>query len=454
MALHRAKRQIEPACDLGVREVLEECQFHDAALWLAEPGELVDQQQSVDDGAGGFNEGFPIASRSESVHLAGISGLILPVIRDPAPGDRHEPSCQCALGSVEARSSAPSADEDRLRDVGRICLIPRCTKSHRVDKRRPAAVRLSEHLIVAAGESTRDEVVRVAQHARLPNVQRLQGAAIANRLRSSTAALPHPLSQGLLSDLPLPGALWMQRKHSAWCIQEWRGCGSRGMATYREWPWTKDQPMLSSRLARRTAISAAALVSVGLMASVPAANAADGTTSLAAVLTSTPQAFDTNHADYDILTAAILAVLKAKPDSPVKVLTDGGTALTAFIPTDQAFINLASSLSGKKVKTEAAAFAAVAGLGIPTVEKVLEYHVVPGPAITSADALKANGAKLSTALPGKTIGVKVVASPASITLLDYNKKLPDPKVILSQVDINKGNAQIAHGINAVLMPTK
>ena len=212
--------------------------------------------------------------------------------------------------------------------------------------------------------------------------------------------------------------------------------------------------MLSSRLARRTAISAAALVSVGLMASVPAANAADGTTSLAAVLTSTPQAFDTNHADYDILTAAILAVLKAKPDSPVKVLTDGGTALTAFIPTDQAFINLASSLSGKKVKTEAAAFAAVAGLGIPTVEKVLEYHVVPGPAITSADALKANGAKLSTALPGKTIGVKVVASPASITLLDYNKKLPDPKVILSQVDINKGNAQIAHGINAVLMPTK
>ena len=72
----------------------------------------------------------------------------------------------------------------------------------------------------------------------------------------------------------------------------------------------------------------------------------------------------------------------------------------------------------------------------------------------SSDALKANGAKLKTALMDKTIGVKVVASPASITLVDYNMALPDPKVILTQVDINKGNMQVAHGIDAVLMPTK
>ena len=71
----------------------------------------------------------------------------------------------------------------------------------------------------------------------------------------------------------------------------------------------------------------------------------------------------------------------------------------------------------------------------------------------SSDALKANGAKLKTALMDKTIGVKVVASPASITLVDYNMALPDPKVILTQVDINKGNMQVAHGIDAVLMPT-
>lgn len=212
--------------------------------------------------------------------------------------------------------------------------------------------------------------------------------------------------------------------------------------------------MNRNRLARRTAMAAAALASFGMVAAVPAAHAADGTTSLATVLTSGNQGFDMDTADYDVLTAAILAVLKAKPNSPVKVLTEGGTALTAFIPTDKAFMNLATALSGKKVTTESGAFAAVAGLGIPTVEQVLQYHVVPGPAIMAADALKANGAKLKSALPGKTIGVVVVDSPASITLVDYSKKLPNPKVILSQVDINKGNAQVAHGINAVLMPTK
>ena len=202
-------------------------------------------------------------------------------------------------------------------------------------------------------------------------------------------------------------------------------------------------------------IAAAALVLPLAAAVAPAASAADmGTTSLASVLTGGQQGFDQDYKDYDIVTAAVLAVLKAKPNSPVKVLTDGSTALTAFIPNDKAFMNLASALTKKKVTTEAGAFKAVASLGIPTVEKVLEYHVVPGSTILSGDALKANGAKLKTALPGKSIGVKVATSPASITLLDYNKALPNPKVILSQVDINKGNMQVAHGIDAVLMPTK
>lgn len=202
-------------------------------------------------------------------------------------------------------------------------------------------------------------------------------------------------------------------------------------------------------------IAAAAILLPLAAVAAPAASAADtGTTSLASVLTGGQQGFDQDFKDYDILTAAVLAVLKAKPDSAVKVLADGTTALTAFIPNDKAFMNLASALTKKKVTTEAAAFKAVAGLGIPAVEKVLEYHVVPGSTILSGDALKANGAKLKTALPGKTIGVKVVASPASITLVDYNRHLANPKVILSQVDINKGNKQVAHGIDAVLMPTK
>ena len=114
-------------------------------------------------------------------------------------------------------------------------------------------------------------------------------------------------------------------------------------------------------------------------------------------------------------------------------------------------MNLASALAGKKVTTEQAAFDAVAGLGVDTVEQVLLYHVVPGATILSQDALKANGAALKTAVTGKTIKVKVTGKPA-IILGDYAPKLPNPKVILSKVDINKGNKQVAHGINGVLLP--
>ena len=175
-----------------------------------------------------------------------------------------------------------------------------------------------------------------------------------------------------------------------------------------------------------------------------------GTNSLAAVLTA-KNSFDKNGKNFDIVTAAVLAVLKAKPDSSVKLLTDGNVALTAFIPTDSAFLTLVKALTGKAAASESAAFATVASLGIPTVESILLYHVVPGDAIMSPAALKANGAVLKTALSGKTI--KVIVSGTRISLVDYNKKLNNPIVNLSQVDINKGNKQIAHGIAYVLMPT-
>lgn len=56
-----------------------------------------------------------------------------------------------------------------------------------------------------------------------------------------------------------------------------------------------------------------------------------------------------------------------------------------------------------------------------------------------------------TALAGKTIKVSVKGT--KITLKDYIKKLANPFVNLSQVDLNKGNKQIAHGIDFVLLPT-
>jgi uncharacterized surface protein with fasciclin (FAS1) repeats len=210
---------------------------------------------------------------------------------------------------------------------------------------------------------------------------------------------------------------------------------------------------MKASIARRTvtALAAAGLLGAAALAAAPASSAADGTTSLASVLKAGQAKFDKDYTDYDIVTKAVETVLKAKPDSAVKVLADGTTALTAFIPTDQAFVNLASALSGKKVGSEAAAFKAVAGLGVDTVEQVLLYHVVPGKTILSSDAIKANGAKLPTADAGKVIRVTVTKKPA-IILGDYAPKIPNPRVILSQVDINTGNKQVAHGINAVLLP--
>jgi uncharacterized surface protein with fasciclin (FAS1) repeats len=206
---------------------------------------------------------------------------------------------------------------------------------------------------------------------------------------------------------------------------------------------------MRTTITRAAAVGAAALL--GMTALAPAALAADGETSLASVLKVGQSKFDRDFADFDILTKAAETVLAAKPDSSVALLADGSTALTVFAPTDKAFMNLASALTGKTVKTEAAAFKAVAGLGVDTVETVLLYHVVPGSTILSQDALKANGAKLKTAVDNKVIKVKVTQKPA-IVLGDYAPKLPNPNVILSKVDINKGNKQVAHGIDGVLLP--
>ncbi|MEV0002725.1 fasciclin domain-containing protein [Micromonospora sp. NPDC050980] len=91
----------------------------------------------------------------------------------------------------------------------------------------------------------------------------------------------------------------------------------------------------------------------------------------------------------------------------MKVLTDGTVALTAFVPNDYAFRELVRDLThARKLPGERAAFDAVAGLGVDTVEDVLLYHVVPGATIDRKAALKADGAKLTTAL-GSAVEVDV-----------------------------------------------
>ncbi|TQS45247.1 fasciclin domain-containing protein [Cryptosporangium phraense] len=204
---------------------------------------------------------------------------------------------------------------------------------------------------------------------------------------------------------------------------------------------------------RAVATAAAALLLCGVAASPASATGTPkGTKSLAAVLTSDKSGFDHNSKDFDILTAAVLAVLKAKPNSPVKVLADGKTPVTAFIPTDGAFEKLVCELTGKW-PTEKQAFTAVAGLGINTVEAVLLYHVIPGATIDKAAALKSDGAKLKTAT-GKTITVDVYRywhHKKGVRLIDADRNDRDPRVVV--FDVNKGNKQIAHAIDRVLRPS-
>ena len=96
----------------------------------------------------------------------------------------------------------------------------------------------------------------------------------------------------------------------------------------------------------------------------------------------------------------------------------------------------------------------MAELGIDTVEQVLRYNVVPGQKITARKALKANGAKLKTA-QGKSVKVKATTNSKHVPSIRLRDKEPDrknPSVILDKEDINKGNRQVAHAIDRVLLP--
>jgi uncharacterized surface protein with fasciclin (FAS1) repeats len=212
--------------------------------------------------------------------------------------------------------------------------------------------------------------------------------------------------------------------------------------------------MFARRLTRIGCVVAVALATS--LASAPLANAhsraatPSGTSSLATLLAADGAGFDRNPNDFDIADNAVQAVLKAKPSSAVAVLADGTVPLTAFLPTDRAFRRLATDLTGRHYRGEERVFTALATeLGVETIESVLLYHVVPGATLTYRQALRADGARLTTALSGATIRVDVVRC-ASIRLIDADPNDANPYVV--QRNLNRGNVQIAHGINRVLRP--
>jgi len=202
-----------------------------------------------------------------------------------------------------------------------------------------------------------------------------------------------------------------------------------------------------------TTLGLAATAAVAAAPAATASGTSTGTRSLAAVLTSDGNRFDRNWYDYDIVTEAVLAVLAAKPASPVGLLTDGTVPLTAFIPDDRAFQVLARDLTGTWPTTEERTLnALVAAAGVDAIEQVLLYHVVPGAAITRKAAVNANGVVLTTA-EGATIKVRVFSRYLPIVeLRDQDPDDVNPFLDPRALDINAGNAQVAHGIVLVLRP--
>jgi uncharacterized surface protein with fasciclin (FAS1) repeats len=215
---------------------------------------------------------------------------------------------------------------------------------------------------------------------------------------------------------------------------------------------------MKTHLVKRLAVLAAGtLVTAGLGLAAGPADAAThhdraGTKSLAQVLAADGTKLDHNWQDFDILEAAVLAVVAAKPSSPVALLTDGSVRLTAFLPTDEAFRDLVGDLTGKRPGSEKKTVNQLLKLAdVNTIETVLLYHVVAGKTLASPQVIKAAkaGTKLTTAQGGT---VKVKSVKGNITLVDKDPDLADPTVILNGIDINKGNKQIGHAIDHVLLP--
>lgn len=206
-------------------------------------------------------------------------------------------------------------------------------------------------------------------------------------------------------------------------------------------------------LIRAVVVGLALLLPLVMLPRADAAEKAPGQSSLAALLTAHGTAFDHNWRDFDITTNAVLAVIAARPGSKVALLADGSVPLTAFLPTDRAFQRLGKALTGHRFTDESKLFTAlVKTLGVDTIEKVLMYHVVPGVTIDSSAALKANRVHLGTALK-KQIIVHVRSQRKVVIFLgDKDPNARNPRLIPSLLDLNKGNLQIAHGINRVLRP--
>ena len=168
--------------------------------------------------------------------------------------------------------------------------------------------------------------------------------------------------------------------------------------------------------------------------------------SIADIVASSGEGFDTNGRDYDVLLAAVSAA------GLVETLDTPGLDVTVWAPKDRAFVRTAQDLGfdGADSDEEGAwnfLVAALTDIGggdpIPTLTTILQYHVTP-------DARGPGRVLAATRFPTLAeIGIRHV--PGTLALIDKDPDITNPRLVHSAITI-RANKGVIHSVNRVLIP--
>ena len=130
---------------------------------------------------------------------------------------------------------------------------------------------------------------------------------------------------------------------------------------------------------------------------------------------------------------------------PVPVRADASRTFTVFAPNDLAFERLVQNLTGVAPTSEAAALTTItSSLTVDQIKSLLLHLVVADRKLGPISVLTARSLTTGMANGG-------IVQPRGLALRDQNSAFPDPRLVLSGLDIQASNGVI-HTINRVLIP--
>ena len=175
-----------------------------------------------------------------------------------------------------------------------------------------------------------------------------------------------------------------------------------------------------------------------------------GNRSLFTLLSRDGNRFDSNGRDFDIVDRIVRVTLNQNPGHDIRIVKQGSKRITAFMPTDNAVRAFVKDQTGTAPKSEKAVYNTLLKI-VPAdqVGTALLYHIIPGRTLTFGQLRQMNGRSLTTLAQGITI--KVSVKNGVVRLVDQDTNDANPRIVIR--NINKGNRQIAQGINLLLRIT-